>query len=101
MLLPYDTPEENLVSGIFQQAIEDLWEHPNSPNNSLRFFLSSDHVFGSFSWCCEILKLNYTYLMGTLAPRIDYCIKEKTRLQRPRKRRVNTSKLLDLLHGRE
>ena len=94
----FDTPELDLVSQILRQACDDIWLHPRSSDSSLKFFLSTDYYYGSFLWCCEILDLKPSYIKGQIASRLSECLTvlEQTSTI-PIRKRINTSKLLDLL----
>lgn len=99
MISPFDTPEENLVAGILQQATDDLWESPNSENNSLAYFISTSTTYGSFLWCCDILGLDVPLYLKRIATRMSYCLKTKSRLPRLRRtKQIKTHKLLDMFN---
>lgn len=82
------TVEQELMAAVLEQAIEDLYCHPNAVENSIYFFLSEDNCEGSFLRICEVLGISPNAVRKHHEERINYCIRYKSK-SRPltRKRR--------------
>ncbi len=94
----YNSPEKNLVAQILKQAMDDLWLHPKSSDSSLGFFMSRELHYGSYLWCCEILDVTPAYINKQIYSRVQECLRILERVSKtPKRKRIRTDKLLELL----
>ena len=97
----YKCAEKNLIANILQQAVADLWLHPNNNDSSLGFFLNEEYCYGSFLWCCDILDVAPGAILKQVRNRLNVCIELVEKRPVVRRKKVRVCKLLDMMKAQE
>ena len=94
------TVEQELMGLVMEQAVADLYLHPNAVENSLYFFLSKDNCYGSFFRICDELNLCSEAILTKHANRINYCVrfKKKSHSNTRKKRRPAMANYIEMFN---